>query len=90
MGIAQPPRLKRRPCIWTFNPMVLYDGVVRACPCRFTGTQRVENDGLMVGHLLKQTLAEIWRGEPLRALRTTFGLGHLHEVCRHCTMYRSV
>ncbi len=90
MQIAQPPRLKRRPCIWTFNPMVLYDGVVRACPCRFTGAQRVETDGLMVGDLRKQSLAEIWHGEPLRALRMSFGLGQLHEVCRHCTMYRSV
>lgn len=90
MGIAQAPRLKRRPCVWTFNPMVLYDGLVRACPCRFTGSQRVESDGLMVGDLRKQTLAEIWQGEPLRTLRMSFGRGQLHDVCRSCTMYRSV
>jgi MoaA/NifB/PqqE/SkfB family radical SAM enzyme len=90
MGLAQAPRLKRRPCIWTFNLMVMYDGLVRACSCRFTGTERVGTDGLLVGNLREQTLQEIWNGDAIRALHRTFGNGALHDVCKSCTMYRSV
>ena len=90
MGLAQAPRLKRRPCLWTFNLMVMYDGLVRACSCRFTGSERVGSDGLLIGNLKEQTLAEIWKGEALRALHRSFERGALHEVCKSCTMYRSV
>jgi MoaA/NifB/PqqE/SkfB family radical SAM enzyme len=90
MGLAQAPRLKRRPCLWTFNLMVMYDGLVRACSCRFAGSERVGTDGLLVGDLKKDTLAEIWKGQAIRALRRTFENGALREVCRNCTMYRSV
>lgn len=90
MSLAQAPRLKRRPCLWTFNLMVMYDGLVRACSCRFTGTERVGTDGLLVGNLQKQNLAEIWNGEAIRNLRRTFENGTLHDVCKSCTMYRSV
>ncbi len=90
MGLAQPPRLKRRPCLWTFNLMVMYDGLVRACSCRFSGSERIGTDGLLVGDLKKQTLAEIWKGDAIHALHRTFEAGALREVCRSCTMYRSV
>jgi MoaA/NifB/PqqE/SkfB family radical SAM enzyme len=90
MSLAQAPRLKRRPCIWTFNLMVMYDGLVRACSCRFTGTERVGTDGLLVGDLRKQSLAEIWQGDAIKALHRSFGQGKLHDVCRNCTMYRPV
>jgi MoaA/NifB/PqqE/SkfB family radical SAM enzyme len=90
MSLAQAPRLKRRPCIWTFNLMVMYDGLVRACSCRFTGTERVGTDGLLVGDLRKQSLTEIWQGDAIKALHRSFGQGKLHDVCRNCTMYRPV
>jgi MoaA/NifB/PqqE/SkfB family radical SAM enzyme len=90
MEIARPPRLKHRPCIWTFNLMVMYDGLVRACSCRFTGTERIGTDGLLVGDLRKQTLGEVWRGQAIRDLHRSFERGQLHDVCRSCTMYRSV
>jgi len=90
MGMAQAPRLKRRPCMWTFNLMVMYDGLIRACSCRFTGTESVGTDGLLVGDLRKQTLAQVWEGEAIRNLRRSFVQGTLSEVCRSCTMYRSV
>jgi MoaA/NifB/PqqE/SkfB family radical SAM enzyme len=90
MGMAQAPKLKRRPCVWTFNLMVMYDGLVRACSCRFTGTERVSTDGLLVGDLRNQTLAEIWKGDAIKALHRSFESGKLHDVCRSCTMYRSV
>jgi len=90
MGLAQAPRLKRRPCMWTFNLMVMYDGLVRACSCRFTGTENVGTDGLLVGNLREQTLAQVWQGNAIRTLRRNFVQGTLPEVCRSCTMYRSV
>src|SRR5256885_13218099 len=88
MSLAQAPRLKRRPCMWTFNLMVMYDGLVRACSCRFTGSESVGTDGLLVGNLREQTLAEVWKGNAIRALRRNFVQGTLPEVCRSCTMYR--
>jgi molybdenum cofactor biosynthesis enzyme MoaA len=90
MSLAQAPRFKHRPCLWTFNLMVMYDGLVRACSCRFTGTERVGTDGLLVGDLKKQTLAEIWRGDAIKALHRSFEQSKLHDVCRSCTMYRPV
>jgi hypothetical protein len=90
MGLAQAPRLKHRPCLWTFNLMVMYDGLVRACSCRFTGSESLGTDGLLVGDLRKQTLAEIWNGEAIRNLHRSFANGTLHDICRSCTMYRSV
>ena len=34
--------------------------------------------------------AEVWKGTAIRALRRNFVQGTLPEVCRSCTMYRSV
>jgi MoaA/NifB/PqqE/SkfB family radical SAM enzyme len=90
MHIAQAPRLKHRPCQWTFFLQVMYDGKVRACSCRFTGLEHKEEDGLFVGDIRQQTLEEIWRGPALRDLRRRFGRGELPRVCRACTMYRSI
>ena len=90
MSLAQAPKLKSRPCIWTFNLMVMYDGLVRACSCRYTGTERVGTDGLLVGDLRKQTLDEIWNGDTIKALHRSFGRRKLHDECRNCTMYRPV
>lgn len=90
MRLAHAPRLKHRPCLWTFNLMVMYDGLVRACSCRFTGTEHVGTDGLLVGDLKKQSLAEIWNGDAIHQLHRSFGNGTLHPICRSCTMYRSV
>jgi MoaA/NifB/PqqE/SkfB family radical SAM enzyme len=90
MTIAHAPRLKYRPCQWTFYLQVMYDGRVRACSCRFTGRENEEPDGLFVGDIREQTLEEIWRGPAIRELRRKFGQGELPRVCRSCTMYRSV
>lgn len=90
MTIAQAPRLKYRPCQWTFSIQVMYDGRVRACSCRFTGREKNEEDGLFVGDIRQNTLAEIWRGPAIRELRRRFGKGDLPRVCQSCTMYRSI
>lgn len=91
MRLAVPPSLKFRPCKWTFALMVMYDGRVRACSCRFTGTERGDGrDGLLVGDLLSSSLDEIWRGPEIRRLHRTFQAGTMPRVCRDCTMYRAV
>jgi hypothetical protein len=90
MTLAQAPRLKYRPCQWTFFLQVMYDGRVRACSCRFTGREKNEEDGLFVGDIQQNTLEEIWRGSAIRELRRRFGKGDLPRVCKSCTMYRSI
>jgi len=90
MNVAYPPRIKRRPCIWTFSPMVLWDGHVRACSCSFTASEKRDgHDGLLIGHILEESLAAIWKGERLRVLRAQFPKGDLPATCRACTQYRS-
>lgn len=90
MDVAYPPVIKRRPCLWTFFAMVLWDGHVRACSCRFTGTERQDgDDGLLIGHLGQESLQDIWKGEGVKILRRRFLAGNLPLVCRKCTMYRS-
>lgn len=92
MKLAQAPRLKHRPCQWTFFLQVMYDGRVRACSCRFTGREQSngEEDGLFVGDIRAQTLDEIWRGPAIKNLHRRYGRGDLPRVCQSCTMYRSV
>ena len=89
MDLALPPLIKRRPCSWTFIMMVMWDGKVRACSCRFTGTENSdERDGLFIGDLNKSSLDNIWRGPEVKKLRRSFIKGNIPEVCRTCTMYR--
>ena len=91
MQLSRPPRFKFRPCQWTFKMMVMYDGKVRACSCRFTGQERAgQDDGLLVGDLREQSLEQIWQGDRIKALRRSFPANSLPAVCRSCTMYRPV
>jgi MoaA/NifB/PqqE/SkfB family radical SAM enzyme len=90
MEIAKAPLIKRRPCEWTFTAMVLWDGKVRACSCRFTGTEKKDgDDGLLIGDLRQNSLSEIWHGDETKKLRRRFPAGDLPVVCRKCTMYHS-
>ena len=89
MDIALPPLIKRRPCAWTLEMTVLWDGKVRACSARYTGTEALDdNDGLFVGDLNESSLKDIWRGKELKDLRQRFVTGSLPPVCQTCTMYR--
>ena len=90
MQIASAPQLKFRPGAWTFSPQVMYDGKVRAGSARFTGGELNQQDGLLLGDLRQQTLAEIWSGRPMRELRRSFARGTIPPVCQTCTLYRSV
>jgi len=86
MRLQVPPHLKRRPCRWTFVPMVAWDGLVRACACRFRPSPQGD-DELVVGDLRDATLAEIWFGDRVKALRRRFPAGELPFVCRKCPVY---
>ncbi|MEM9352610.1 MAG: radical SAM protein [Planctomycetota bacterium] len=89
MQVARAPKLKFRPCSWTFVMMVMYDGKVRACSCSFNGKETHEgNDGLYVGDLTEEPLVDIWRGERLRDLRRSYGEKRAPDVCRSCSMYK--
>ena len=90
MSVALSPLLKFRPCRWLFSLMVMFDGKVRACSCRFTSLKNGEEDGLYVGDIQNQSLKEIWEGQPLRDLHRSFGSGKIPGVCRSCSMYRAV
>lgn len=90
MALAQPPKLKFRPCLWTFSPVVLYDGRVRACAARFGATMGPDGrDDLEIGNLAEEDLPSIWRGDRLKRLRRSFGEGCPPDVCESCSMYRA-
>ena len=86
MRLHVPPRLKRRPCRWTFVPYVAWDGLVRACGCRFRPSPQGD-DELVVGDLKDAPLTEIWLGDRVRALRRRFPAGDLPFVCQRCPVY---
>ena len=76
---------KRSPCFYTFFLSIMVDGHVRACGCRYTnGTQ---NDGLIIGHLDADTLADMWTGTKIKRLREDFLKGSLETVCDTCVQY---
>ena len=62
-----------------------WDGAVGACSC-------VDGDAraLVIGDLTRQSLAEIWQGEPLRRLRASFGHDTEPETCRSCNDYTNL
>jgi MoaA/NifB/PqqE/SkfB family radical SAM enzyme len=89
MELAKPPLIKRRPCLWTFEMMIMWDGKVRACSARFTETENSDgDDGLLIGDVSKSTLKDIWLGSEVRDLRNSFVKGNIPPVCESCTMYR--
>ncbi|MDP6494697.1 MAG: radical SAM protein [Dehalococcoidia bacterium] len=90
MDLALAPLIRWKPCCWTFSPMVLWDGRVRACASRFAATKGKDgDDGLLMGNLAESRLEDIWHGAEFKDLRRRFLAGDLPLVCRKCTMYRS-
>jgi MoaA/NifB/PqqE/SkfB family radical SAM enzyme len=85
MRVAKIPRYKRTPCFRTYSCMVMWDGQVRACSCRFSNEDPI--DALLIGNLNGASLKEIWFGERLASLRRSFVEERLPGVCRSCTMY---
>jgi MoaA/NifB/PqqE/SkfB family radical SAM enzyme len=89
MRLALPPLIKRRPCAWTFNLYLTWDGQVRACACRFAEAENEDGkDDLYLGNIMESSLTEIWLGSEIKRLRSSFREGNLPLVCRNCTMYR--
>jgi radical SAM protein with 4Fe4S-binding SPASM domain len=89
MRLKPSPRLKNRPCKWTFIPMISWDGYVRACACRFKPVSQIDYDELIVGDLKKETLQKIWFGEKVKRLRRRFIDNDIPEVCKSCSMYEA-
>jgi radical SAM protein with 4Fe4S-binding SPASM domain len=75
-------------CVNTYNgPMVLPDGTVRGCSC-VAAMDAVKDLG--IGNILRASLAEIWSGSQMRALRSSFATGTLNSMCATCDMYRNL
>jgi MoaA/NifB/PqqE/SkfB family radical SAM enzyme len=75
-------------CVNTYNgPMVLPDGTVMACSC--VAAMDAMHD-LGIGNVMQSSLGEIWAGEALRKLRSSFSSGGLNLTCSGCDMYRDL
>jgi hypothetical protein len=86
MNLKTPDRLRHpriSPCSQLYlGAMVFWDGRVGGCTC-----VDIDADDLIIGDLRTQSLADIWRGPQLAALRQAFVTGPLPEVCRQCNEY---
>jgi MoaA/NifB/PqqE/SkfB family radical SAM enzyme len=79
----------REPCKNLYDgPTVLPDGTVIICSC---AAAMDAVDDLAIGHVMEQTLLEMWKGEPRRRLIAQFrGEGSMNQTCAACTSYRSL
>lgn len=88
MRMAAVPGIKRRPCARTFTAMVMWDGAIRACSCRFKAGCF---DDHMVGDINDgRTLESVWKGQPVRDLRRTFVNDQLRPGCQSCSWYEPI
>ena len=79
---------KSEPCVQTYNgPIVLPDGQVLGCSC-VAAMDAVED--LRIGHILQNSLQDIWTGHRIEALRQSFGAETLNATCAACDMYRNL
>ncbi|CCG41377.1 radical SAM protein [Magnetospirillum molischianum] len=86
MKLKQANRLRHpriSPCSQLYlGAMVFWDGTVGGCTC-----VDIDARDLLIGDLRHQSLAEVWRGPALAALRQGFDDGQPPEVCRQCNEY---
>jgi MoaA/NifB/PqqE/SkfB family radical SAM enzyme len=80
---------KREPCKNLYDgPTVLPDGTVIICSC---AAAMDAVDDLTIGHVMQQTLLEMWKGETRRRLVAQFrGQGPMNQTCARCTSYRGL
>ncbi|HKW18038.1 MAG TPA: radical SAM protein [Terriglobales bacterium] len=79
---------RRESCVNTYNgPIVLPDGTVLGCNC--VAAMDATKD-LSIGNILQTSLADIWAGEEIRRLRSSFGTAGLNSTCANCDMYRDL
>ncbi len=88
MELASIPKYKLHPCSRTFSCMVMWDGYVRGCSCRFSNFD--DEDNLIIGNLKDIDLKNIWFGDKVKQLRRSFVNNKLCITCRNCTMYTPV
>lgn len=90
-----PPSMKLRTvtarpvaCVNTYNgPIVLPDGSVMGCSCVAAMDAFAD---LGIGNILQSPLADIWSGQRIRQLRSSFTSGGLNPTCSGCDMYRDL
>ncbi|MDE3154703.1 MAG: radical SAM protein [Acidobacteriota bacterium] len=92
-AVTLPPYLKKRPLYpRAFRPcqllyaglMVYSNGKVGACSCR----DFEASSDLILGHVGEQSLATLWTGERLAALREDWRRrNHVPDICRSCRHY---
>ncbi len=79
---------RRETCVQLYNgPIVLPDGTVMACSC-VAAMDAVADLG--IGSVLEASLADLWRSDRMRRLRSSFGTGELNRTCAGCDMYRDL
>jgi radical SAM protein with 4Fe4S-binding SPASM domain len=79
---------RREPCVNTFNgPIVLPDGTVLGCNC-VAAMDAVRDLG--IGNILQTSLGDIWAGEEIRRLRSSFASSGLNSTCKKCDMFRDL
>lgn len=79
---------RSEPCVNTYNgPIVLPDGTLLGCNC-VAAMDSTRNLG--IGNILQASLADIWAGEEIRRLRSSFASGGLNSTCASCDMYRDL
>jgi radical SAM protein with 4Fe4S-binding SPASM domain len=75
-------------CVNTYNgPIVLPDGTVMGCSC--VAAMDATKD-LGIGNILQSSLSQIWTGQRVRELRSSFEDGGLNPTCAGCDMYRDL
>lgn len=88
MKMAAAPSIKKRPCSRTFTAMVMWDGSIRACSCRFKAGSF---DDLKVGDINEgRSIDEVWKDKPVRELRRSFTNDTLKPVCQSCSWYEPI
>lgn len=74
-------------CYWLYDgPIVFADGSVGLCGCRDFNA----DSELIVGHIRRSSLLEIWRSEAARTVRKRFLQGKIPGICARCTSYANL
>lgn len=87
MTLRKVPKFYYVPCHALRTLLIRYDGLVRACACRYKIN---DIDEMIVGRFPDQTLRQIAEGMEFKALYDGFFSGNLTEVCKTCTFYNPI
>jgi MoaA/NifB/PqqE/SkfB family radical SAM enzyme len=69
------------------GPVVLSDGSVLACSC---SPGPMDSKDLSLGHILENSLLELWTSNRMRGLRTSFERGCRPLTCQGCGQYEGL